>query len=111
MVQKISTGAAKALQQKSIGLAALLLRETEALINKKAETRRPVLIIKTPKVKKPRLIGPKIPVTPKNIKILNFYNFFYSAKVYKAKITLIIWNKLKAEIKQQKKIRVENSAF
>jgi len=81
------------LQQENISLIALLLRGTGAFINKKAEAKRPVLIYlitKTLGVKKPRLIGPKAPVTLKNIKILSFYNFLYSAKIYKAKITLII---------------------
>ena len=64
-----------------------------AFINKKAEIKRPVLtylITKTLKVKKPWPAKLKIPITLKNIKILNFYNFFYLAKIYKAKIILII---------------------
>ena len=52
------------------------------------------------KVKKPWPIKLKTLITPKNIKILNFYNFFYLAKIYKAEIILIIQNKLKAKIKQ-----------
>ena len=65
-----------------------------------------------PKVKKPQPIRLKAFVTPKDIKMLSFYNFFYSAKIYKAKIILIIQNKLKAKIEQQeKKIKIGNSAF
>jgi len=91
--QKISTKAVKALQRESIGPIALLQYGIEAPINKKIGARRPVLIyliIRMPKVKKPRPARPKTPVTPKNIKILSFYNFFYSAKIYKAEIILII---------------------
>jgi len=81
------------LQQENISPIALPLRGIKAFINKKTETRRPVLIYlitKMLKVKKTRLIGLKASVTFKNIKILSFYNFFYSVKIYKAKITLII---------------------
>ena len=70
-----------------------MLRGTGAFINKKAGIRRPVLtylIIKIPGVKKPWPIGLKVFVTPKNIKILSFYNFFYLARIYKAEIILII---------------------
>ena len=81
------------MQQKNIGPAALPLYKTETFINKKAKIKYLVLtylITKIPKVKKPWPARPKIPITPKNIKILNFYNFFYSAKIYKTEITLII---------------------
>jgi len=67
------------LQRENIGLIALPLRGTGAPINKKTGIRRLVLIyliIKTLKVKKPWLAKLKIFVTFKNIKILNFYNFF-----------------------------------
>ena len=102
-VQEISIRAAKALQQESIGPIALPLCGTGAFINKKAEIRRLILtylITKIPGVKKLWLARPKISVTSKNIKILNFYNFFYLARIYKAEITLIIQNKLKAEAEQ-----------
>ena len=81
------------MQQKNINPIVLPPRGTEALINKKIKAKRLILtylITKTLGVKKPRPARPKAPVTPKNIKILNFYNFLYSAKIYKAEIILII---------------------
>ena len=43
--------------------------------------------------------------------MLNFYNFFYLAKIYKAKIILIIQNELKAKIKQQEKKQKQGILF